>query len=902
MPASAQPLPAASSPAKPRPRLGPLVRAAGVVLLAGSVPLALGHPSGPKLIWTWMVAGVPLAFTVAGYHAWRRICPLAFFATLGQRWKRQRKAKAGEWLAAHGPEVQMGLLALALVARHLGANATPWALASLLVLVILAATAVGFLFTGKTWCNHLCPVGVVEKIYQEPLQLVTRDGNSQCATCTACKKNCPDIDLEQGYWKELDQPGRRRVYYAWPGLVGGFYAYFPLATGSWDTYFGGIWARETGLARQILGPGFQAWPWVPRLAAVPLTLLVFGALSFATFALLEPFLGRGASNPSATARHRGLALSGFVGFLLFVAFAGPPLVAGLPFWAREVAAAGLVAAATALFLARWRRSESDHVQEKFAKGLLKRWEWGETPGTTRLGDLYLMHQERTQERQARLEAYKHTVRDLLDQGVLSRATLPLLQRFRTELGISDKEHEAFLAQLSQEEKRLFDPGFQGSVEKQLQLDQYRQALERLLLDDPEGARHSPALLDSLRLAHQVTVEEHGALLTALQSEQGPLPARLRGPVDQVVALRQAERTLGAFAGRPPGSERTARARDRRLAFLQHLLRWRQRQHLERIVTLLGLVLEPSHLRALRLAVERTGPTGPQEACLLLGALEGPGGIGPTLAPLALVPDPSPDPEGALLRLAGDSSPYLRAAALALLPFLGSEASERRMREALLDPAPLVRDSAQALLGAGEVDGSTLGAMAEEGEQVLLRAAIQSLPAPPGLNQVGQATLRRRASEPLAPRAPLTTLEGLISLHGLPLLADLDPEDLEALVQTVREQTHAPGDLLCRQGERSDDVFLILRGRARIWVGGGPGQGTPVGEAGEGSCVGEMAVLDGSPRSATVVAETEMDTLVLGGSAFRSLWQRRPSVGEGVLQVLARRLRNLLQDVPSPLLP
>jgi len=195
MAASIQPKSLPKEP--PEPLLARAIRVLGVLVLLGTVPLAL-LPAGPKVIWSLVIAAVPLGFTVAGYYAWRRACPLAFFATLGRRLQVQRKRKVGDWLAVHGLEVQLGLLVAALAWRHLGANGTPWALAGLLLAVVAAATAVGFLYTGKTWCNHLCPVGVVEKFYQEPVLLLPAEDNSQCAACTACKKNCPDIALEQG--------------------------------------------------------------------------------------------------------------------------------------------------------------------------------------------------------------------------------------------------------------------------------------------------------------------------------------------------------------------------------------------------------------------------------------------------------------------------------------------------------------------------------------------------------------------------------------------------------------------------------------------------------------------------------------------------------------------------------
>src|SRR5205814_1174650 len=138
--------------------------------------------------------------------------------------------------------------------------------------VVVAAAIVSFVFGGKTWCNFLCPVGLVEKIYTEPSRNVIGAGEltSQCSPCVACKKHCPDIDLEQGYWKELPERGRRLAYFAWPGVVIGFYVYYWLYAGSWDYYFSGRWAYERTQPATWLDPGFFFVGGVPRVVAAPL--------------------------------------------------------------------------------------------------------------------------------------------------------------------------------------------------------------------------------------------------------------------------------------------------------------------------------------------------------------------------------------------------------------------------------------------------------------------------------------------------------------------------------------------------------------------------------------------------------------------------------------------------------
>lgn len=899
-----------SAPAQPKPQvkespaaplLGQVVRVMGVLVLMGAVPLALLLPVGPKIIWSMVIAAVPLGFTLAGYYAWRRACPLAFFATLGQRLKVQRKRKVGDWLAAHGLEVQLGLLVAALAWRHLGANGTPWALAGLLVAVVVAATAVGFLYTGKTWCNHLCPVGVVEKFYQEPVLLLPAEDNSQCTACTACKKNCPDIDLEQAYWKELESPARRRVYYAWPGLVLAFYSYFYFAEGSWTHYFDGAWTRDPHLVSRMLSAGFFFAPAVPRLAAVPLTFLVFALASFVVFSLLERFLlaSTGEEQARATIRHRCLALAGFGGFVLFYAFAGQPALVALPTWLRQSLAVGIVMVATALLLARWSRSEATFVQEKFARGLLKRWEWGDAPPSNHLSDIYLLHQERSQQREARLKTYKATVRDLLAEGVLNRGNLILLQKLRAELGIADKEHDKLLSELSLEEKRLFDPAYQGSMEKQLQLDQYRAELEALLLGNQ---RPEPAAVESLRQVHRIRPEEHAAIMDQLRGEQGPLVARLQEPVRLVFELHMAALAADRLEALEAPTGRAGMARRRRLAFYRHVVQWKQRQHLDHILQLLELGFQEPRLQDLRLTLASSGPGGNQDVLTLLGALADQGPLGAVLAPLASLPTALEEPGPTLRRSAASEDRHLRAAALTLLGYLGDAASDQMLRGALMDADPLVRETAQSLLGMSGEQDTALLELAEDEEQWLLRAAVQSLPGEATGERAGQATLRHRGkgadrrSETKEP--PLAALELLMFLHGMPLFAQLEPDDLEMLAAASRERHFGPDEPLCRQGERSDEVFLILRGRVRTWVLDAGGQPRSLGDSGEGTCIGEMAVLDPAPRAATVTALRDVLTLVLGGRVFRDVLHDRPAVAEGVLKVLTQRLRSMIQGTQA----
>jgi CRP-like cAMP-binding protein len=81
----------------------------------------------------------------------------------------------------------------------------------------------------------------------------------------------------------------------------------------------------------------------------------------------------------------------------------------------------------------------------------------------------------------------------------------------------------------------------------------------------------------------------------------------------------------------------------------------------------------------------------------------------------------------------------------------------------------------------------------------------------------------------------------------------------------------------------DGVCEVVRGR-----------GLPAAEIGAGAIIGEMALLDGAPRSATVVARTEVNTLLLGRRAFIALLRSEPAVSLALIAALAARLREAEQ--------
>jgi len=96
---------------------------------------------------------------------------------------------------------------------------------------------------------------------------------------------------------------------------------------------------------------------------------------------------------------------------------------------------------------------------------------------------------------------------------------------------------------------------------------------------------------------------------------------------------------------------------------------------------------------------------------------------------------------------------------------------------------------------------------------------------------------------------------------------------------------AEGKALCKEGETGREFFLILAGTASV-----KRKGRKVATLGKGQFFGEMALLDRGPRSATVVADTDMTLLVLGQREFGGLIDEVSGLAHKLLAAMASRLR------------
>ncbi len=125
------------------------------------------------------------------------------------------------------------------------------------------------------------------------------------------------------------------------------------------------------------------------------------------------------------------------------------------------------------------------------------------------------------------------------------------------------------------------------------------------------------------------------------------------------------------------------------------------------------------------------------------------------------------------------------------------------------------------------------------------------------------------------------------LRVVPLFQALSTRDLERVLEIGKEVVHDPGQLVVEQEHAGIGFHLILGGAAAVSVGE-----RSVGEVGPGAYFGEMSIIDGGPRSATVIAATELTTFSIPGWNFQELMDRHPSVVKALLVELCGRIRRM----------
>ena len=148
------------------------------------------------------------------------------------------------------------------------------------------------------------------------------------------------------------------------------------------------------------------------------------------------------------------------------------------------------------------------------------------------------------------------------------------------------------------------------------------------------------------------------------------------------------------------------------------------------------------------------------------------------------------------------------------------------------------------------------------------------------------------AEQAHPGVPASSRDARIGhLERVPLFTGFNEDELRRIVELSRIVESPTGTVITQIGEPGDSFFVIIDGMVAVR--------TPVGAGGQlrpGDFFGEMSLVDGEPRSATIVATTDLRLLIVDRFHFWRLVEETPDLTRRILTILSRRVRHLEQTV------
>lgn len=138
---------------------------------------------------------------------------------------------------------------------------------------------------------------------------------------------------------------------------------------------------------------------------------------------------------------------------------------------------------------------------------------------------------------------------------------------------------------------------------------------------------------------------------------------------------------------------------------------------------------------------------------------------------------------------------------------------------------------------------------------------------------------------MSSRKPQET-RSIEALRAVPLFSGLSDKELKQIAQQTKEVFFPAGAAICTEGEKAAAMHVVLEGETKVQIGGRTRR-----RMGPGSFFGEVAILDGGPRSATVIAETDVRTVGLPFWNFKNILKENPKIALKMLEGVAARLRD-----------
>jgi CRP/FNR family cyclic AMP-dependent transcriptional regulator len=142
------------------------------------------------------------------------------------------------------------------------------------------------------------------------------------------------------------------------------------------------------------------------------------------------------------------------------------------------------------------------------------------------------------------------------------------------------------------------------------------------------------------------------------------------------------------------------------------------------------------------------------------------------------------------------------------------------------------------------------------------------------------------------------LEKILVLKRSPLFASVSTSELRTVAAVAEELDYKPGEVIVRENEIGDALFLIRNGSVTISKSAADGRMVDLATMETGECFGEMAAIDEEVRSATVSARQECAVLRISKDNLHDVLNESPQIGIELLRIFVKRLRNANRRIES----
>lgn len=906
------------------------------VVVQGKVLPNGPYPMGARIFWTMLIPIVPMFLMLFGHEAWRRICPLSLSTQLaqifgfqskssvfnrktGQVEKRMRLLKAETFMGRYLWFIQFGFLWAGITSRLLFMNSDRIFLACFLLSIIGMAVVVGFFFGGKTWCNYICPISVVQKVYTGPGGLLESKAykskgisQSMCrkstprgdqSTCVGCTTSCPDIDLERAYWDGIFKPGKRFAYYGYFGLVLSFYYYYYLYSGGWDYYFSGAWTHEDGQLTKLFAPGFywkgQAIP-IAKLIAAPLTTGVsvlgfyfLGILLEKMYGFIRTLLKKPLSPEKL--RHHGLTFCAFATFNTFYFFAGRPNLNLLPFWLLRGVDVMIVFTSTLWFSKALKCGQTSYRRESLAQNVVRQLKKlkmdftaileGRTLEELNADEVHILAKTLsglTDERKESL--YRNVLKEALAKGEVSpENSLEAMKEIRQQMNISEEDHNLVVRELLRQDQGMVHTDTVG--QNRLRIDNYTVALEGIIvrcLDSGIPVREelkkpsNSQEVKKLQVLFDISETEHQEILSLLLDKTSLILQEARVLLEEMADTKLRVRALD--------SQRVS-FRIKGLELLRYHLENRCRALGFKFMNILASLGEGQD--AIKMAR--------WFAVVLMGQL-----------------DEFLDQrgqEGVLAwkdRLPARVVEALRDELMQSLEILKSDATveDTSLRNLLQGQLRSLECLVQIARGFEQVPAAlalyVLDQLAPEQGQAVAKDLLGTTNRHWLIDEVILSVTNKGKEKTVNQLEgydymleSIDTVSKMLYLFRSTFFRHLSLEVLASLARNAELRVYRQGGLICRTGDRADRVFVICKGHADVCIEQNK-EYKWVDLVGEGDSIGELGIFTDRPRSATVIA-TQDDTRLMSidDNSLLSMLNQNPKVAMSFLRLLSNRQQTML---------